>query len=143
MWGDSEPRLRPSEAALVNGVAAHAFELDDYHPAKIHPGAVVIPAALAVAEAYAVSSERLLGAIAVGYEAMIRTSLALDPVAARLQGWHLTGVTGPLGAAACVAVLLELDAQSTASALGLAGTQSSGLFAFTADGSMSKRFSRR
>ncbi len=138
VWGEAAALLRPADAAMVNAVAAHAFELDDFH-AKLHPGAVVIPAALALAEAHGVSGTVLETAIAAGYEVMIRTSMALDPSAARLRGWHLTGVCGPLGAAAAGAVLLGLDDETTAWALGLAGTQASGLFAFNADGAMSKR----
>ncbi len=138
-WGSTQPRLRAADAALVNGTAAHAFELDDYHNAKLHPGAVVVPAALALAEDRQVSGERLVTAIAAGYEVMIRSSLALNPSAARLRGWHLTGVCGPFGAAAACAVLLGLDAERTAWALGLAGTQGAGLWAFNADGAMSKR----
>ena len=140
IWGDSAATLRPSAAALVNGVAAHAYELDDYHPTKIHPGAVVIPAALATAEVLDASGERLLRAIAAGYETMSRVGLALDPSAAKNQGWHVTGVVGTLGAAAAASVMLGLDSTRTAWALGLAGTQSCGLFAFSADGAMSKRF---
>ena len=139
-WGSGRADLRPSDAALVNGVAAHAFELDDFHNAKLHPGAVVVPAALATAEAYGGAGERLETAIVAGYEVMIRTALALEPSHARLRGWHLTGVCGTFGAAAATAVLLGFDAERTAWALGLAGTQSAGLFAFNADGSMSKRF---
>jgi 2-methylcitrate dehydratase PrpD len=138
IWGEKEPSLRPADAALVMGVAAHAFELDDYN-AKLHPGAVVIPAALAIGERIQASGTAFETAVAVGYEVMIRTSLALDPNQARLRGWHLTGVAGPLGAAAAGAVLLGLDAEHTAWALGLAATQGSGLFAFNADGAMSKR----
>ena len=70
---------------------------------------------------------------------MIRSSLALNPSAARLRGWHLTGTCGPFGAAAACAVLLGLNAERTAWALGLAGTQGAGLWAFNADGAMSKR----
>lgn len=139
VWGSTSPSLRAADAALVNGVAAHAFELDDYHNAKLHPGAVVVPAAVASAERLDASSEALLAAIAIGYEVMIRSSLALDPTTARLRGWHLTGVCGPFGAAAACASLLGLDATRTAWALGLAGTQAAGLFAFSADGAMSKR----
>ena len=124
---------------LVNGTAAHAFELDDFHNAKLHPGAVVIPAAFAVAEARGIGGARLETAIAAGYEVMIRTSLALDPSEGRLRGWHLTAICGTFGAAAAAAVLMGLDAERTAWALGLAGTQSGGLFAFNADGTMSKR----
>ncbi|MBI3935794.1 MAG: MmgE/PrpD family protein [Betaproteobacteria bacterium] len=139
VWGEAKPTLRPADAALVNGTASHAFELDDYHNAKLHPGAVVIPAALAVAEKCNAPGERLVTAVAAGYEVMIRSSLALNPSAARLRGWHLTGVCGPFGAAAACAVLMGLDAEQTAWALGLAGTQGAGLWAFNADGTMSKR----
>ena len=139
IWNDTQPRLRAADAALVNGASAHAFELDDYHNAKLHPGAVVIPAALAMAEHLRSSGEQLLTAIAAGYEVMIRSSLALEPSAARLRGWHLTGACGPFGAAAACAILMGLDAERTAWALGLAGTQGAGLWAFNADGTMSKR----
>ena len=139
VWNDAQPGLRAADAAMVNGTSAHAFELDDYHNAKLHPGAVVIPAALAMAEERDASGERLVTAIAAGYEVMIRSSLALEPSAARLRGWHLTGACGPFGAAAACAVLMGLDAERTAWALGLAGTQGAGLWAFNADGAMSKR----
>lgn len=138
--GEAAPSLRAADAALVNGTAVHAFELDDYHNAKLHAGAVVIPAALALAEKTGAGGEQLVTALAAGYEVMIRTSLALNPSAARLRGWHLTGVCGPLGAAAAGAVLLQLDEERSAWALGLAGTQGAGLWAFNADGAMSKRF---
>lgn len=137
-WGDRKARLRPADAALINGVAAHAFELDDF-TAKLHPGAVVLPAALAIAEARGLGLDELEVATALGYETMIRVSLALDPNKARLRGWHLTGVVGPLGAAVAVAKLMGLGVERTAWALGLAATQGAGLFAFNADGAMSKR----
>jgi 2-methylcitrate dehydratase PrpD len=139
VWGETAPSLRAADAALVNGTSAHAFELDDYHQAKLHPGAVVIPAAVAMAEQTGASGERLVTAVAAGYEVMIRSSLALNPSAARLRGWHLTGVCGPFGAAAACASLMGFDTERTAWALGLAGTQGSGLWAFNADGTMSKR----
>lgn len=138
-WGEAAPGLRAADAALVNATSAHAFELDDYHNAKLHAGAVVIPAALALAEKHDLGGEALLTAIAAGYEVMIRSSLALNPSATRLRGWHITGVCGPFGAAAACASLLKLDAEPTAWALGLAGTQGAGTWAFNADGTMSKR----
>ncbi len=137
-WGDAAATFRPMDAALLNGVAAHAFELDDF-AAKLHPGAVVLPAALAVAEATGASLDDLEVATALGYEMMIRISLALDPNMARLRGWHLTGVVGPLGAGVAVGKLLGLDQTAMASTLGLSATQGGGLFAFNADGAMSKR----
>ena len=138
-WGEARASLRAADAALVNGTAAHAFELDDYHNAKLHPGAVVVPAALALAEKIGATGKRLVTAIVAGYEVMIRSSLALNPSATRLRGWHLTGVCGPFGAAAAGASLLGLNDEQTAWALGLGGTQGAGLWAFNADGTMSKR----
>ncbi len=139
VWGDANATLRAADAAMVNGIAAHAFELDDYHNAKLHPGAVVIPAAIAVAERLNSTGAELVTAIAAGYEVMIRSSLALNPTAARLRGWHLTGVCGPFGAAAACASLMKLSTEQCAWALGLGGTQGAGLWAFNADGTMSKR----
>lgn len=139
VWGDAAASLRVADAALVNGTASHAFELDDYHNAKLHAGAVVVPAAIAMAEKLDAGGEQLVTAIAAGYEVMIRSSLALNPSAARLRGWHITGICGPFGAAAACASLLGLDEEQTAWALGLAGTQGAGTWAFNADGTMSKR----
>src|SRR3954467_8969205 len=139
VWGESKRTLRAADAALVNGTASHAFELDDYHNAKLHPGAVVVPAAIAIAEKLNSTGMELVTAIAAGYEVMIRTSLALNPSATRLRGWHLTGVCGPFGAAAACASLMKLNTEQCAWALGLAGTQGAGLWAFNADGTMSKR----
>jgi 2-methylcitrate dehydratase PrpD len=129
-----------ANVALGLGVMIHSFDFDDYHNAKIHPGAPVIPAALTVGESLGASGREVLTAMAAGYETMIRVSLATGPTASRSRGWHLTGTTGTFGAAAAAGRLLGLSADGMASALGLAGTQSAGLWAFLADGAMSKRF---
>ncbi len=129
-----------ANVALGLGVMIHSFDFDDYHNAKIHPGAPVIPAALSLGEAIGASGRDVLTAMVAGYETMIRVSLATGPNASRLRGWHLTGTTGTFGAAAAAGNLLKLGADDMASALGMAGTQSAGLWAFLADGAMSKRF---
>lgn len=139
VWGESGATMRVADAALVNGVAAHAFELDDYHNAKLHAGAVAVPAALAMAEKLGSDGRAVVTAIAAGYETMIRSSLASNPSATRLRGWHITGIYGPFAAAAACASLLKLNPEQTAWALGLAGTQGAGTWAFNADGTMSKR----
>src|SRR5215475_10299609 len=126
--------------ALGLGVMMHSFELDDYHSgAKLHPGAVVIPAALAIAERQGARGREVLRAVVAGYELMIRTSLAAGTLSMRRRGWHITGLCGTFGAAAAAGQLLGLDSLQMANALGLAGTQSAGLFAFTCDGANSKR----
>ncbi len=126
--------------ALGLGVMIHAFDFDDYHNAKVHPGAPIIPAILTVGESVGASGRDVLTAMVAGYETMIRISLATGPTASRSRGWHLTGTTGTFGAAAAAGRLYGFNGEQMANALGLAGTQSSGLWAFTADGSMSKRF---
>lgn len=139
LWGHDEA-LHPAGAALVNGTQAHAFELDDYHPgAKLHPGAVVVPAALAAASQEGASGVDLLAALVAGYDAMIRVSLAADSKSVRRRGWHLTGLAGPFGAAVAAGRLYDLSERQMLHALGIAGSQSSGLFAFSEEGAMTKR----
>ena len=139
LWAGRGARISAGNAALFMGTAIHGFDFDDHHRAKLHLSAAVLPAALALAEPGRIDGLTLLAALAAGYEAMARISLAANPNAARMRGWHLTGTCGTFGAAAAACVILGADARETASALGLAGTQSAGLWAFNADGAMSKR----
>lgn len=138
LWGAAR-RISVGNSVLASATAVHSFDFDDHSRAKIHPGAIVIPVALALGERQGADGQLLLRAIAAGYETMNRVSQAANPGRARMRGWHLTGTCGTFAAAATASVLLGLDAATTASALGLAGTQSAGLWAFTSDGSMSKR----
>jgi 2-methylcitrate dehydratase PrpD len=139
LWASGGARISAGNAALLGGTAIHGFDFDDHHRAKLHLSAAILPAALALAERENANGATLLAALAAGYEAMARISLAANPNAARMRGWHLTGTCGTFGAAAAASVILGFDVSTTASALGLAGTQSAGLWAFNADGAMSKR----
>jgi 2-methylcitrate dehydratase PrpD len=139
LWASGNSRVSSANAALAIGTAIHAFDFDDHHRAKIHPGAAVLPAVLTLGERQQIDGGTGLAALAAGYEVMARVSLAANPNSSRMRGWHLTGTCGTFGAAAAASVILRLDASTTASALGLAGTQSAGLWAFNADGAMSKR----
>ncbi|MFT4165073.1 MAG: MmgE/PrpD family protein [Microlunatus sp.] len=128
------------EAAFVNGVAAHGLDLDDtYEPASLHPGAVVFPAAIAVAEAEGRSTQDLLMAAAAGYDVTCALGLLLGARESYARGFHPTGVVGTVGAAAAAARLLELDENRLAHALGLAATMAAGSLEFLADGSWTKR----
>lgn len=127
--GRSE-RLGPLEAALVNGTSGHALELDDGHtPGSAHPGSVIVPAALAVAEREQGSLGQVLEAVIVGYEVMLTAASAVHPESRR-RGFHNTAVAGGFGAAAAAAKLLGLDPAATRDALGLAGSFAGGLLAF-------------
>jgi len=139
LWGKSE-RLPPAVAALVNGTAAHALELDDASGCD-HSGAVVVPAVMAALPlAPAVSDDDFLAAVAVGYDLGRRVLEAAGGYDAHNNaGWHSTGTCGVFGATAAVARLMGHDAPATAHALGIAGSFASGTWAFLADGAMTKR----
>jgi 2-methylcitrate dehydratase PrpD len=138
VWGRGGAELDPAGAAFVNAAQAHAFEMDDYVPAgKTHPGTVIIPAALALAEE-STTGEELITAVVAAYDVMVRVAYALNPNSIRARGFHITGVSGPLGAAAAAGRLLGLDHGQLTSALGIAGSCSAGIFAFSAEGAMTK-----
>ncbi|KKM09168.1 2-methylcitrate dehydratase [Clostridiales bacterium PH28_bin88] len=126
-----------TNAALVNGGISHIVELDDVHKASIlHPGAPVIPAALAAAELVGAGGKDLLLAIVLGYDVAIRIGEAVTP--AHYYYWHTTATCGTFGAAAAAGKLLGLGEGAMVHALGSAGTQAAGLWEFLADGAMSK-----
>ena len=125
-------------AALCNAGASHVHEMDDVHRAAIfHPGAPVIPAALALAEREDRGGLDLILAVVCGYEVGIRVGEALGP--AHYERWHTTGTAGVLAAAAAAASMLRQGPQTALLALGSAGTQAAGLWEFLADGAMSKQ----
>ena len=130
--------LDPRDAALVNGSVGNILEMDDFHRAAIvHPGPVVVPAALAQAEALGAGPEALLDAVVRGIEAMIRVGCSVGP--AHYRQFHTTSTCGVFGAAAAAGSLLELDARRMADALGNAGTQASGLWQCRLEDTMSKQ----
>ncbi|MBW2566805.1 MAG: MmgE/PrpD family protein [Deltaproteobacteria bacterium] len=114
-------------AALANAACAHGIDMDDGHRfGALHPGTVIIPAALAATELSKASTKELIAGIVVGYEVMIRIGMAIVPSSLN-RGFHITGITGPFGAAAAAANILALSREETVGALGMAGLQSSGL----------------
>lgn len=132
-------RSGPADAALANGTALHGFEIDDVHLLSlIHPGAVTIPAAVAVAEIQGSSGKALLTALIAGYEVGLRVGICAG-IPHQLRGYHPTGTVGCLSAAAAAASVLGLDAQATTHALGIAATQASGLYSAVRSGAMVKR----
>lgn len=122
-------RLAPAAAALVNGTAAHALDYDDIGLGVGHPSAVIVPAALAVAEHVGATGEQLLHAMVIGYEIAHRfASLPPDSLSGPYaRGYHGTSLYGVFGATAASARLLGLSHVQTAHALGLATSSSAGL----------------
>jgi 2-methylcitrate dehydratase PrpD len=119
-------RLRSTDAALVNGMAAHVFDLDDTHvPTILHATTPLYAAGLALGEPRKCTGIELLAAHALGYEAGARVSLALYPEHYDV-GWHMTGTTGVIAAAIASARILGLRAVPAINCLGIAATQASG-----------------
>lgn len=130
-------RIDAYNAALINGAASHTLDFDDLHnPSIIHLATVVVPAAVAVAEAEHKSGRDLLTAVCAGYEAGARAGEAIIPES--YFYWHTTGTAGIFGSAAAVASLLGLDEGKMLMCLGSAGTQAAGLWEFLKEGAMSK-----
>lgn len=125
-------------AALLQGVTSHVFDFDDTHLRTIvHPAGPVLSALMPLAQDIGADGERVLDAMIVGIEVECRVANAIYP-AHYDRGWHITGTTGVLGAAAACARLLGLSAAQTLNALGIAATQSSGFREMF--GSMCKSF---
>ena len=129
---NSPLRVAPHVAALVNGTAAHGYELDDTHdPSMSHPGAVVISAALAVASETRSSGAQFLSAVAAGYQAMGRLGMAANAGRVMERGFHPTALFGPFGAAVAAVALHGLDAATLAGAWGHALSLTGGSMQFS------------
>jgi 2-methylcitrate dehydratase PrpD len=120
-------RIDMANAALVNGITSHTFDFDDTHlKTIIHPAGPVASAVLALAEQRGASGRQMLDALVLGIDVSCRIGNAMYPDHYD-RGWHITGSTGMLGAAAGCARLLGLDEERTAMALGIAASQPVGL----------------
>jgi len=131
-----EERAGAADAALVNGVAAHALDYDDVALAG-HPSTVLVPAVLAEAETLGVSGLAAIRAYLVGYEVWAEL-IGREADAHHNKGWHPTGVFGTVAAAAAAANLRGLGTEQSRHALAIAASLASGLTANF--GTMTKPF---
>jgi 2-methylcitrate dehydratase PrpD len=140
--GTDGPALQPAAAALANGALAHAFELDNLTKpgAGVHPGATLLPPALAAAQQHGGSGRDLIAAVVAGFEVMYRIGYATKH-SNEVRGFHAPGTTGPFGGAIAAGRILHLDPQRMTNALGIAGSLAGGLmeFARSRTGGMVKR----
>src|SRR5438874_953458 len=118
----------PSDAALANGVAAHALDYDDMCFVSLaHPSCALVPAALAAGELVQVSGRTVLESYVVGFELECRLGSIMNPRHYHVRGWHCTSSIGTIGAAATAARVLGLNPSQTAHALGIAASSACGL----------------
>jgi 2-methylcitrate dehydratase PrpD len=132
VFGSQGVRLHAPQAALANGAFAHAFEQDSLRKpgAGVHPGATLFPAALAMAQERSASGASLLKAFIASCEVMFRIGAASKHSSEQL-GFHAPGLTGPFGAALASGLVMGLQKEQLCSALGIAGSLSGGLLAFS------------
>lgn len=120
-------RAAAPQAALVNAVAAHALDWDDYAYSN-HPSAVLVPVILALADAVGASGGRMAAAYVAGYEvwgALMRR----EPGHLHSKGWHPTAVLGPVAAAVAAAVVMRLAEDKARNAVALAASFAGGVMA--------------
>ena len=125
----------PIDAALANGTLAHADETDDSHgPSQSHPGAAVVPAALATGEDLDIDGARFLRAVALGYDVGPRVTIAMGGVEFRTESHKSThAIAGVFGAAAAASCASGLNAQQMRWVLDYTAQQSSGIAAWGRD----------
>jgi 2-methylcitrate dehydratase PrpD len=127
-------RTSAVNAALVNGMLAHADETDDFEPVtKAHPGSAVVPTALAMAEREGRSGKELLSAVTLGYDLCCRFLLALGPDLVRASHRSAEGTSSTLGSVGAAASLVRLDEKGMRYALSYAAQQVSGLWSWVRD----------
>jgi 2-methylcitrate dehydratase PrpD len=121
-------------AALASGMFAHADETDDFEPVtKAHPGCVVVPAAMAMAERENRSGEELLRSVTLGYDLCCRLLMALGPDHVRATHRSAEGVSSTFGAVGAAASLAKLDEKGMRYALSYAAQQVSGIWSWERD----------
>ena len=126
--------VNAEQAALANGMLAHADETDDSHaPSLSHPGCAVVPAALAMGEREKANGTQLLRAVALGYDIGSRINMSLHPYDFRSAG-HSTHSFGPgFGAMAAASLLAGLKYDGMRHALSYAAQQCSGISCWMRD----------
>src|SRR5882724_9457709 len=131
----SDVQCGPIEAALANGVLAHADETDDSHaPSLSHPGCAVVPAALAVGEQLGIDGMHFLRAVALGYDVGPRVTMCLGvPALSREMHKSSHSIAGVFGAAAAAGCAAGLDLQQMRWLLDYTAQQSSGIAAWQRD----------
>ena len=128
-------------AALANGTASHAIEMDDVNnEASLHPGVVVFPSALATSEMMRACGEAFIVGVVLGYEVMVRLGKALGPENSYKRGFHPTGTCGTFGSSVTCSKILGLQEEGVLNALGISGSQAAGSMEYLAQGAWTKRF---
>ncbi len=137
----SDLQLPAPNAAFLNAAYGHGADIDDGHrTANGHPGIVVIPAALALAEAHHMSGKDVILAVVAGYDVFVRLASAVNP-AHFARGFHSTGTVGTIAAAAAAAKVLRLDFEGVRNSISLGAVQAAGVHEISESAQASKPLS--
>src|ERR1700704_3591381 len=125
----------PIEAALANGLLAHADETDDSHgPSRSHPGVSVVPAALAAGEQFGISGRHFLRAVTLGYDVGTRVTMSMGGPGYQAMTHRSThGTVAAFAAGAAAGCAASLDAQQMRFLLDYSAQQTSGIGAWSRD----------
>ncbi|MCK5552660.1 MAG: MmgE/PrpD family protein, partial [Deltaproteobacteria bacterium] len=135
------PKYPQQYAALANGTFVKPNELDDVeNSSSLHPGAPVWPVILAMGKKYHVDGKRLITAVVLGYETIIRLGRAINYAEHYKRGFHPSSTCGNFAATVAASKLLNLSKQQMIDALGITGSQTSGSFRYIVAGSWTKAF---
>lgn len=136
--GHSE-RFDLFSSAIIAGTAAHGEDFDDtFEGNPMHVGATMIPAMLSAAQKFNLNGDQILKGLTIGSELICRLAL-VAPTAMHKQSFHPTAVCGTFGVAAGLSSVLDLTEKQMVSALGIAGSFTSGIIEYLAEGSWTKR----
>jgi 2-methylcitrate dehydratase PrpD len=137
----SDLQLPAPNAAFLNAAYGHGADIDDGHrTAQGHPGIVVIPAALALAETERISGKDLILCVVAGYDIFVRFSSAMNPSHFN-RGFHSSGTIGTIAAAGAAAKALQLDLNGVRNAIRLAAVQAGGIHEISESAQASKPLS--
>lgn len=120
-------RTSVPNAALADGVMAHALDYDDIIPNMPgHPSCTIVPVLLALGEDLRISGKDLITAYVAGFEVETRINLGVMDEHYK-KGWHNTATIGTIGAAATAAKLLKLDTEKVQVTFGVSFSMLAGL----------------
>lgn len=137
--GEPDVRTSTDHAVFIHTMMARCADLDDgYRHAMGHPGSVLVPLLLSVAQLHRNDGKQMITAIVAAYDIYARLGEAINPFMYRERGFDATGVCGAVAAAALVCKLTHADAKQTKDAMGIASLFTGGLIEYQNDGTSGK-----
>ncbi len=137
--GEQDVRTSTDHAVFIHTMMARCADLDDgYRHAMGHPGSVLVPLLLSMAQLHRNDGKQMITAIVAAYDVYARLGETINPFMYRERGFDATGVCGAVAAAALVSKLTNVDAKQTKDAMGIASLFTGGLIEYQNDGTSGK-----